>query len=126
MGKKEHQRMNDSKWAAIPPTINAVIKLAAEITLAAFNPNSRINMLMVERQGMYNIPINARTINWTGVSARDRSVPTNDTRVKRTNSLRTTPTIKSIPAKEGSKSHPTVNGAMKLLIGPNTPRTYNT
>ena len=114
---------NDKPWAAIPPTTMAVTKFAAEIALAAFTPNSLISMLMVDKHGMYNMPIKASTMNWTGVSAKERSVPTNETKVNSTNSLRTAPTISNIPANAGSFNHPTVKGAMKLLIGSNTPKT---
>lgn len=52
----------ESSLNAIPPIIRAVAKLAADIVVAVFQPNSLARAAIVERQGMYRMPMRARVI----------------------------------------------------------------
>ena len=68
----------------------------------------------------------ANTINCCEVKARLKSVPTNETRVRRINSFLTIPSKSRTPAKAGKPSQPTVSGVKRFPIKFRTPNTYKT
>ena len=99
---------------------------ASEIVNAAFQPNSFTRIITVDTQGKYSIDTKANVISCTGEKYSARLVVLKiATAPKSTNSLRTVPSISSIPAATGKPSHPTVNGDSALLIGVNTFNAYN-
>lgn len=68
----------------------------------------------------------AKTINCCEVKARLKSVPTNETSVKRINSFLTIPNKRRTPAKAGKPNQPTVKGVKRFPMKSKIPHTYKT
>ena len=102
----------------------AVIRLARDILAAAFHPNSRVNIVIVDKHGMYNNPTRASIMNWTGVKTAARFGPTKATNIRSVNSFLTAPNISNMPVTAGRPNHNTVIGVKAALIGPSAPETY--